>query len=311
MTLVIVGHEKVKESWSWNDKAELRLRNEGLFAVSDSVITSNGSRGQTPLLSGLRKVHPITIQLWKPYFVNSCFRDYLEVHQRSECFVAFSGSTLTATHAMNLISEHLGKLQISYRRASDRGAGTYVVQRHCEYNELRDTKEVIDWDEDMFSPRDLTGLLTASYISEVAEHSINVALRSAKQYRLTPEDVELMRTDFAVGIACPTTDAHRLFVYRMKSRLSAEGMLEIYAAPEEITDDKIAVLGMRKQFEARAQCAYDRAVKEGYSTGEEMFKFLNLAIDEVAASGSFEIDRPSSHKRLTQGSLEKVNFSAK
>jgi|GEM_PF-1746549 len=311
MTLVIVGHERVKDGWTevWGGQSEqIKLKSKGLFAVSDSVITTSGSAGMKPLLSGLRKVHSIAIQLWKPYFVGSHFRDYLEVQQRLECFIAFSGSTLTATHAINLISEHLGKLQISYARSSDKGPRAYIVQRHCESNELRDSQGLTVLGDDMFTPTDMARLLTASYISEVVEHSINVALRSAKHYRLTAQEVELMRTDFAAGIFCPASEAHRLFIYRMNERQNEDGVLEVYSTKEEVPDDRIAVLGMRERFESRAQMEYEQALKQGKATGNEMFKFLNSAIDEVAANGSFEIDRPSSYKRLYQGSLKKISF---
>lgn len=315
MTLVIVGHEKKKDGWAsaWgNDSAPMKVRNDGLFAVSDSVITVNGTNGETPLLSGLRKIHSVAIKFWKPYFVGGYFRDYLEVASTSECFVAFAGSTLTATHALDIISEHLGKLHISYKRKPGRfEPGTYVVQRHCEYNDIRDTQEVIRWDEDMFMPPDLATLFTADYVSEVIEHSINVALKSAKRYRLTRQALALMKTDFAAGLHCPVTETYRLFEYRMKERQNAEGVIEVFTEREEVPDGRVAVLGMRDAFELRAQEAYDSAVREGTSTGAELFRFLNAAIDEVAQQKSFAIDRPSVHKKLERGSVKKVSFKGR
>ncbi|SDY72899.1 hypothetical protein [Nitrosomonas sp. Nm33] len=307
MTLVIVGHEiradGYSEVWAKNKNSQkIILRSEGLFAVADSIITSGGS----PILSGLRKIHSIPLKLWKPYFVHEYFRDYLETYIDTECFVAFSGSTLTATHALNNISTHLGNLQISCEpRRKEFIPVKYIVQRHCEYNILRDSNEVILWGEDMFLNHDFEKLLTAQYIAEVIEHSINNALKSAKKYRLTAEEVQNMRSDFAAGIFCPTTKQHYLFLYRMRERM-VNNIVEVFTEREEIGNDRVAVLGMRDKFEERAQKTYCEALKSGISTGKEIFKFLNYAIEEVASTGSFSIDKPSFHKKFECGKLKTV-----
>ena len=311
MTLIIVGHEKVKDDfsqvWAHKEESKISLRSKGLFAVSDSVITANGTQGEKPILSGLRKVHHVPIKLWKPYFVREDFRDYLEVYIETGCFIAFSGSTLTATHALNTIIEHLAKLQISYKLCKESySPGEYIVQRHCEYNELRDSPEVVLWGEDMFLPRHFEGLLSYEFIASVIEHSINVALKSAKKYRLGPEDLDLMRTDFAAGIYCPRRASHHIFLYRMKERQNEDGIIEVFTEGEEVSEDQVVVLGMRNQFEAKTQNIYEQALGQGNSTGSELFKFLNSAIDEVAKSGSFAIDRPALHKKFERGNLEKL-----
>lgn len=311
MTLVIVGHEKVKDGysqvWAHKEESKISLRSEGLFAVSDSVITANGTHGEKPILSGLRKIHHVPIKLWKPCFVGEYFRDYFEVYIETGCFIAFSGSTLTATHALNIIIEHLAKFQISYKSCRENSSpGEYIVQRHCEYNELRDSPGVVLWDEDMFLPRHFEGLLSFEFIASIIEHSINAALKSAKKYRLSREDLDLMSTDFAAGIYCPRRASHHIFVYRMKERQNEDGIIEVFTEGEEVPEDQVAVLGMRNQFEARAQNIYKQALGQGNSTGSELFKFLNSAIDEVAESGSFAIDRPALHKKFEHGNLEKL-----
>lgn len=312
MTLVIVGHEKVKDGFSqvWAHKGEskISLRSKGLFAVSDSVITTNGTQGEKPILSGLRKVHHVPIKLWKPFFIHEYFHDYLEVYLETGCFIAFSGSTLTATHALNTIIEHLAKLQISYKSCKESNySGKYIVQRHCEYNELRASPGVILWSEDMFLPRHFEGLLSYEFIASIIEHSINVALKSAKKYRLSREDLDLMSTDFAAGIYCPRRASHHIFVYRMQERLNKDNVIEVFTKGEEVSEDQVAVLGMRTQFETRAQNIYKHALNQGNSTGSKLFEFLNLAIDEVAKSGSFAIDRPALHNKFERGKLEKLN----
>ncbi|WP_097107488.1 hypothetical protein [Nitrosomonas ureae] len=241
------------------------------------------------------------------YFIGEYFRDYQEVHIETGCFIAFSGSTLTATHALNTITEHLAKLQISYKSSRESSyPGEYIVQRHCEYNELKNSPGVVLWDDDMFLPKHFEGLLSYEFIASTIEHSINVALKSAKKYRLSREELDLMSTDFAAGIYCPRRESHHIFVYRMKERQNEDGLIEVFTEGEEVSEDQVAVLGMRKQFEARAQNIYEQALGQGNSTGSELFKFLNSAIDEVAESGSFAIDRPSLHKKFEGGNLRKL-----
>jgi hypothetical protein len=92
----------------------------------------------------------------------------------------------------------------------------------------------------------------------------------------------------------------------MKERKNEDGMLEVFTEGQEVVGDQVVVLGMRNQFEARAQYRYELALKEGKSTGSELFNFLNSAIDEVATSGSFEIDRPAFHKTFDSGNLENI-----
>lgn len=229
------------------------------------------------------------------------------MHIETGCFIAFSGSTLTATHALNTIIEHLAKLQISYKSWKGRSSpGEYIVQRHCEYNNLRDSSEIVLWDKEMFLPSHFEGLLSYEFIASIIEHSINVALKTAKKYRLSREDLNLMSTDFAAGIYCPRRESHHIFVYRMKERQNEDGIIEVFTEGEEVSEDRVAVLGMRNQFEARSQNIYEQALAQGNSTGSELFKFLNSAIDEVAESGSFAIDRPALHKKFECGKLEKL-----
>lgn len=101
MTLVVVGHD-FEESWpvSREDGQSEKgvMRPAGLFVVADSAITSPHS-GQT-LLGGFRKVYPIAIKLWQPYFVGPYFHSYQTPYMETECFVAIAGSTLTAQHGV-------------------------------------------------------------------------------------------------------------------------------------------------------------------------------------------------------------------
>jgi hypothetical protein len=340
MTLVIAGFEKEKDAWAdaWPmDKVELdewspedipeiaektaepaedrpiKLTTNGLFAVADSLITTPGVRNPKPLLAGLRKIHPIPVTVWKPYIVNGLFRDYLEIESglSTTCFVAFAGSTLTASHAMNSITEHLSSLRITHVYPNGpHNAARYAVRKNCEYLDIRDAKGYIEIADDMYLPNDFEGILSAQNIADVIEHSINTAFESGKKYRLDEISFRQMGTDFVAGIECPATKQYRLFAYRIKSRTNVDGLLEVYTKQEEIFDNEVVVLGMTKEFNQRAQDAYQEALKQGKSTGKALFEFLNTAIDEVAETDDVLIDRPAVLKILKDRTLKKTAFKS-
>ncbi len=305
MTLIIAGYEIKEDPWSkvWGDM-ESELGVDGLFAVADSVITVMGSNGVTPILSGLRKIHPVAIKLWKPYFVREDFRDYFEVYLESNCFIAFAGSTLIASHVLNNITEHLSKLQISYQYGPNSDEpGKYIVQMHCQENILKSAQNMT-WSTEMFLDRHYDKIITAEYILDIIEYSINKAISSARKYQLTPESIKNMHTEFIAGVHCPATNQHQLYVYRMDKKL-VDGMLEVFVKGEKILENKVAVIGMRKQFEDKAQKHFEDALNTKVSPGDALYKFLNKTIDEVSESGSFAIDRPSVYTTFKEGIFKK------
>jgi hypothetical protein len=94
----------------------------------------------------------------------------------------------------------------------------------------------------------------------------------------------------------------------MKTKL-VEGVYELYMEREEIEEQKVAVLGLRKEFEYHAQVSMNTALASGKSTGNAMFSFLNDAITKITATGSFAIDRPAIHKHFYVGKLKKVQVT--
>ncbi|MFD2838625.1 hypothetical protein ACFS3C_24975 [Azotobacter vinelandii] len=115
MTLVVVGHEFEKKQLFFHGEKILEthtagMKPVGLFAVADSSITAPNSNGKQTILGGFRKNLPCRNKKFgNPSSTASIFRSYLEVHYEAECFVAIAGSTFTAQHVLNLISEHLRK----------------------------------------------------------------------------------------------------------------------------------------------------------------------------------------------------------
>ncbi len=317
MTLIIAGHnleKSISYGSTWcaqnSDTEDLpSMRCKGLYVAADSSITTPGTNGTRPILGEFRKIYAVPIKVWKPSFIELYFHSYQEVFLESECFVAIAGSTLTAQHVLNLISEHLGKIRISYERDESYGApGKYILIRHCQKNILNEGQGIDTWDEDMFTPHDYAGIVTADVIAEIIEYSINEALSSARKYKLDHEALKGMYTEFAAGIHCPKTGAHKLFTFRMRDRLNAEDIIEVYAERQEIHEGEVAVLGMRNEFEARAQTLLVDSIRAGTPPANEIFNFLNQAIDEVRQAGNSVIDRPSVLRKFIDGKLTTAQF---
>lgn len=160
----------------------------------------------------------------------------------------------------------------------------------------------------MFTDNDYKNIITGDAIASIIEYSINESLNSAKKYKINPKEFNAMRTDFAVGIYCPTHHKHQLFAFRMQTRTNPEGILEVFTEKEVILENDLLILGMRERFEKQAKDILKTSIKNGERVADKLFDFLNQAIDEVKADGNFSIDRPSVHKEFIKGNLTTIQF---
>lgn len=297
MTLVIVGHN-FEEGLD-----EGSLDASGLFAVADSSISMPTQSGNKTILGGFKKIYPMPIKIWKPHFTGVHFHSYLEIYFESQCFIAIAGSTLTAQHVLNSISEHLGNIRISFKHSPHYDTpGTYTIQRHCQKNVMYDNGYT--WAENMFTSRDFEGVITGDAILQIIEYSINEALSSAKGYKLSDPELRQMSCEFAVGIYCPAQETHKLHVFRMKDRINLEGLVEVYTEKTVVQEGSIAVLGMREKYEGRAQSYIEELLGLSIPPAKKMFEFLNDAIRETIKSEGPLIDHPSVLKVFNQGSMK-------
>ncbi|EGQ7646293.1 TPA: hypothetical protein O4F77_000403 [Vibrio alginolyticus] len=281
-------------------------REPGLFSIADSVITTIGKGGKVPLLKGFKKVVNIPIKLWQPYIAGSHFRGYKTVFKECECFVAFAGSTLTSQHVINLISNHLSMLRIDYRPKIQE-KGEFIVIKNCDHNVLVSTADFAHHSEGLFIPElDYKGILTAEIVVDVVEHSINTALKSAKEFRLSEDAFNEMYTEFTLGLNCPASGKDYLYHFQMDKRLNHEGVYEVFANRKYIPENSVSVIGMRKQFGDRINDIVDFSIDNNLNLCDELIKFMKTAIDEVDASGSFEIGMPVVVKKLVDGELRKA-----
>lgn len=281
-------------------------REPGLFSIADSVITTIGSLGNTPLLKGFKKIVNIPVKLWQPYFAGPDFRGYKSTFIECECFVAFAGSTLTSQHVLNLITNHLSELRIDYR-GKRVGIGEFIVVKECEYNELIKTASYSQHGDDLFIPqRDYVGILTADVIVDVVEHSINKALNSAKEFRLSEKAFNEMYTEFTLGVNCPSTGEDVLYQFDMDKRLNSDQVFEVFVNKQRISANQVSVIGMKREFKERIDSVVTTAIDGNLNLCEELTKFMAEAINEIDERGSFEIGRPIIVKKLRDRKLEKV-----
>ena len=313
MTLLIAGYvlefdnPRTQFAWAPIDSGDFDVPSQStpqppkpsaIFVAVDSAITS----GSKTLLNGFDKTATVACRLMQPYFVGQMFRSYQHAYMQFDVLLAFAGSTLTAHHCLNLISRHLSDLRISCADRS--GPVEYVVLMHCDPNPLN--APCTEWDEDMFMESDFDGLLTAARIAEVIEHALNVALQSARTYKLDAKDFETLNTPFIAGIQCPSRRTFHLYLFEMSFHDDVSGMKQVTISKNEIRHDQIAVLGKVSEFKKDAELTYEKVIKDQGRTDLAMFQFLNEAIDKVSARHDADIARPAILKLIDRRGVRRT-----
>lgn len=314
MTLVVAGYNFGENLWRNTDniKESKGVRQEGIFAVADSIITSFSSNGHSPLLSGFKKIKEIPVKLWQPYFIGGNFSSYNSIFLQFECFVAFAGSTLTAQHVIDLVSNHLATLRIDFHSGNFQTDASYFVKKNCDSNNLILNGHTTVYGDDLFIPeKHYQGILTAEYVAEVVEHSINKALSSAQKYKLDEKSLREMYTEFILGVNCPTTGCDLLIKYTMEQRNNIDGLIEVYVVSERIEEGTVAVIGMNSRFGELAQDKAKQAIEKGLSLKSEMTTLVIDAVNDVNADGSFQIAMPIVVKCLENRKITKQVISEK
>ncbi len=309
MTLVIAGYQYEK-AFRWKSEVEdsstrreWALAPSGIYLAADSAITD--SLGKT-LLSGFRKIYPVRAVVWEPYFVGQHFRSYLYEYQAIEVAVAFAGSTLSAQHYMNFISEHLANLRITFLAGP--GPIQYRICLPCEPNPLTGP-ESYAFDEDVFTRADYANLLTAEVIANAVLHALKHALRSARKYKLDEAGFKSLFTDFVLAAQCPLNRSYHLFHLPMNAEL-VNGVMQPTVTLREVPHDEVVVLGMRGEFLESANATRLAAMKSGEPPDMALFNFLTSAIGSVKGRGESGIDYPAVMKVLKNGGLETVARTA-
>lgn len=306
MSLLFVGYESEKINFEGCKSSEPYYLDKGIFAIADSAITSY--EGKKTLLTGFRKIYDFEAKVWEPCFSpDGYFQGYLNIFAKCSYIIGFAGNTLVAQHILNSITGHMEHLKVSYiKRESSSAEIKYIINLPCEKNLLQNPSLPTSWDDNTFLKSDYENLLTGELISDVVEHSINHAISSAREHRLDCQEFAQLFTDIFCGVFCQVKNEHQIYIYRMQSKLE-EGVLIAYTKKKLLNKPEIAVLGMRKQFEAEAKKAYLNAIQTGKSPSKTLESFMEQCINTSLESGSFEINKPIVFKTLNRGTIKKIS----
>lgn len=298
MTLVIAGYRQ--SNLLFGDETDfLPDRKHGIFIVADSLVSMLTSVGRQPLLSEFRKVIEVPIQLWEPHFVGEHFSGYKKVFSTYKCLIAFAGSTLVAQHVVNNISGHLAKLRIDH---TDEYEFKCVVRKSCDENKLIKAGFSSIYDDDIFvSEKDYSNLLSAEFVADVVEHSINKAFESKMKHVIDEQALNAMKTEIILALTCPTKGRDFLYKFHFKTRDLPEGGVIAYCEKELISEDSIAVIGMVRAYGADALNTAKKAIQDGPDFQMAMRDFVAKC---VRGDRSYEIGFPVSVKTIRDNKVE-------
>lgn len=315
MTLIFAGFETVKKAQlsfrkiniddDFNvvedlpvvqDPEDVQLEISGIYFAADSAITSGGKT----LLNDFRKIYPVRVGLWRPYFAGGIFRGYAEEFLKFDVAIAFAGSTLSAQHYLNVITKHLANLRISYKKGC--ASIKYTVLLDCQENPL-ESGGYAKFEDDTFLYTHFKGILTAEYISTVVLHSIKKGVSSARQYKLSEDEFKSLFVEMALGVECPSTKKHHLYKYTMKSFVN-NGLNDVDVVVEEVGCNEVIVLGMSEKYKDDATDMHNNIKKSGVSAAMGMFDYLNNIIEELNRDGDKRIAKPSILKIYKSGKLD-------
>lgn len=298
MTLIVAGYRQT--NLLWGDETDfVPDRRHGIFIIADSLISTSTTVGRQPLLSEFRKIIEVPIQLWEPHFVGENFSGYLKVFATYKCLIAFAGSTLVAQHVVNNIGGHLAKLRIDH---TDEAEFKCVLRKSCDENNLMKAGFSSIYDDDIFvAEKDYRNLLSAEFVADVVEHSINKAFESKMKHVIDKQALDAMKTEIILALTCPTKGKDFLYKFHFKTRELPEGGVIAYCEKELISEDSIAVIGMVCAYGDDALNTARKAIQDGPDFQMAMRDFV---VKCVRGDRSFEIGFPVSIKTIRDNKVE-------
>ena len=302
MTLVVAGYKQNGYAGKTDGEQDYTPnRQSGAFVIADSMISNVIQGRRKPLVSGFKKIKEVHVKVWQPHLVGELFQGYKQVFQEHRCLIAFAGSTLTAQHVVDTISGHLSQLRIDYVEGNDFRC---VIRKSCDNNNLSNNGIGGCYDDDIFIPeRDYQDLLTADYISEVVEHSINKGFESKMKHVLDKTSLIGMSTNIILVVDCPVTRIAHIYKYKFQYKCLPEGGVKAYCEKEFIEAGNIAVIGMEATYGEDAVQVAKKSMKEGLDFKERMTDFV---VDCAKTDITFEIGMPVVLKELEGVSVKKL-----
>lgn len=294
MTLVVAGYRQNRFIWDAERSKEfVQDRKSGIFLIADSLISTEMNFRRKPLVSGFKKIVDVPINVWQPHFVGELFQDYIKIFQTHKCLIAFAGSTLTAQHLINSITNHLSELRIDYEKGT---SFKCVVRKSCDTNNLVSNGIGTHYDDDIFIPeKDYKNLLSADYVSDVVEHAINQALSSKMKYVLDEDSLKAMRTDIVMAITCPITREDYLYTYKFNHKFLPEGGVKAFCDKSLVSSNEIAIIGMENTYGEALRSLVTESIESGGLLEDDI---LNFVIKCIREDQTYEIGMPAIHKTI-------------
>lgn len=276
MTLVIAGYSR----------GELE---QGVYFAADSHITQNNNI----LVKGFKKVIELPVRVKGLSFCDDWFNGYVGNRYESSCAIAFAGSSLVAQHLINSMKNHLSELYPTYFN------GRYQIVMSCEHTKQLKKNDI--YSDDMFLDRDLDGILTGEYLSQVVCHSIEAVLKEARIHGSMGRLFVAYQAEFIFGVQCAQTREHQLYQYEIVPDEELGAKVEYC----RIEHDGLAVIGEKRRFRDSAlEILKKRLPAEKAS--DVIFYFLNKSIDDENSIGNYGIGRPSVLYNLDGRLLKKI-----
>ncbi|GAB3512991.1 hypothetical protein [Pseudoxanthomonas daejeonensis] len=313
LTLILMGHEISKSEIRENFVLEHeKAGSQGLFAVADSALTRKGEEKDgrveyRTLLTGLKKVHELTIRIARPDILrNGHFQSFqADPAYHATAFLAFAGNAYSAHHALDAIREDLGGLRLSFRYPHQPGEPKdHVVIRSRDANPMH--ADGVAFDQDMFFGSEIEGLFRADYFAHVVKHSIENALQSVVTHCQTTRDISLANATFAFGVWCPVERTHKLYHLEPK-RITVEGRYQLVVIPTVVPEGEVLALGMESVIATLPiQDTYNDALASSTSPAKALQRLMDGMIDrDHAAFTGYPINRPISRIHLKENHLRR------
>lgn len=300
MTLIIAGHvfELEQDLWGNTPIGNRSYLNTGVFLLSDSSISTDG--GRQALDSNFPKIRRFQVMAREPQFYpDGSFNRYGPASNCGSVSIAFAGSTLTAGAVMARVAVLLEDLRVSCERSSPDGSLKYVLMTPTMPNPLTDQSVITTWADDTFTSADIAAISIHGAVVNCLRTAIEDTLEAKRLIATSMEQFRSWCAEFVAASWCPRSSTTQLRLFRPSETKDTDGLLHFTITQEDISADKLAVLGMRDEFETLAQDCFDLARQNRQPTFDAMSDFMTCSIEQYrTTTGLKEIGLPLCKLRL-------------
>ncbi|MCW1984262.1 hypothetical protein FHY25_004336 [Xanthomonas arboricola] len=298
MTIIFAAHKFAKtlaDPYDFSDlgSAERRYvledKPSGIYFVADSMISALGKQ----VLSEYKKVHEVPVIVNGPRFRVHNIAAFDDVLLRHPVVVAFAGNLTTAHHILNQITQHLSRL-IAFEDVD----GKRILAMECAFN-MKRARSIQFHPHDLPSYASAVDQLTAPIIAGITKHAFNLAIQSARRYKLSKNDMDTLVAQFILGVKCPKYRTYHL--YRLKPSVSVTNFMPCVQM-EEVIPGQVVSIGIEHE-QASAQAVYEESLARLDDPGLKLFDHLISLID---SNKYLSIGHPAALKLLGANGMENI-----